>query len=392
MNRYPIRIVQLTTDNREPARQYGNPNPWFGTAAEALLEGFEQTGGIEVHVVSCTQRPMISSPDKLAENTWFHSLHVPKLGWLRTGYQGCIRAVRKKLRQLQPDIVHGQGTERDCAISAIFSGFPNVVTIHGNMAALARMFEAHIGSYAWLAGRLEDFTLRRAAGVFCNSAYTEKLVAPRARRTWRVPNAIRASFFTAPSQKRSAHHCVVLNVGVISARKRQLQLLDLALKLRQKGVNIELHFVGHIDRGDSICEEFLERMRVAEELGCARYLGMKSTPELISLFDSAHALIHFPAEEAFGLVVPEAMARNLQVFGTRTGGIIDIAAGAPGVQLFDVEDWNGLAEALTEWVQRGFEQPQFATDFVRERYHPIVIARRHVEIYHEVLGRAKTAA
>jgi hypothetical protein len=51
---------------------------------------------------------------------------------------GCIRATRRRLRTLQPDLVHGQGTERDCALSAIFSGFPNVVTIHGNMAELAR--------------------------------------------------------------------------------------------------------------------------------------------------------------------------------------------------------------------------------------------------------------
>ena len=71
---------------------------------------------VEVHVVSCTQQPM-KSPIKLAENIFFHSLLVPKIGWLRTGYQGCIRAVRKKLRAIQPDIVHGQGTERDCACS-----------------------------------------------------------------------------------------------------------------------------------------------------------------------------------------------------------------------------------------------------------------------------------
>ena len=48
----------------------------------------------------------------------------PKIGWLRTLYQGCVRATRRKLREIQPDIVHGQGTERDCAIGAVLSGFP----------------------------------------------------------------------------------------------------------------------------------------------------------------------------------------------------------------------------------------------------------------------------
>jgi len=74
------------------------------------------------------------------------------------------RAVRRKLKEIQPDLVHGQGTELDCAVSAVFSGFPNVVTIHGNMAELARQFRARVGSFYWLTARLENFTLKRTAG------------------------------------------------------------------------------------------------------------------------------------------------------------------------------------------------------------------------------------
>jgi hypothetical protein len=73
-----------------------------------------------------------ASAEKLADNLWYHPLHVPKIGWLRTGYQGCIRAVRKKLREIRPDIAHGSETERECAISAVFSGLLNAVTIQGN--------------------------------------------------------------------------------------------------------------------------------------------------------------------------------------------------------------------------------------------------------------------
>jgi len=162
----------LITDDREPHRAYEKETPWFGTAPEAVLQGFTNQPGLEVHIVSCTQRPM-KSPAKLAENIFFHSLYVPKIGWLRTGYQGCIRAVRRKLREIQPDIVHGEGSERDQNISAVFSGFPNVVTIHGNMAALARQFRAFPGTYLWLAGFIENIAIPRAGGVLCNSASKE---------------------------------------------------------------------------------------------------------------------------------------------------------------------------------------------------------------------------
>ena len=384
-----MRVALLTTDSRQHYGTFDGELPSFGAAPEALLQGFIGMRELQVEIIACLQQP-VQPTRRLAENIVFHGVHVPKWGWLRSGYSGCIRAVRKKLRELQPDIVHGQGTERDCGISAIFSGFPNVVTIHGNMAALARMFGAGVGSYGWLAARLEDFTLRRTAGVFCNSAYTEDLVRPRARRTWRVPNAIRAPFFAPAQTLPVTDRCVVLNVGVISARKRQLELLDLAMRLRRQGIEFELHFIGHADPSDPIGRVFFAKMKEAEALGCARYLGLKSTTELIALFDSAHGLIHFPTEEAFGLVVPEAMARNLKVFGTRVGGIVDIASGVPGAELFDAEDWSGLADALTRWIRRGFPLAPEAAAVVRERYHPRVVAERHLEIYREVLGLLKS--
>ena len=108
-----------------------------------------------------------NSPPKLAPNIFFHSLHVPKIGWMRTGYQGCIRAVRKKLKAIQPEIVHGQGTETDCAINAVFSGFPNVLTIHGNMRLIAKVNRVRPFSFPWLAARLErlDHSALRRGGL-----------------------------------------------------------------------------------------------------------------------------------------------------------------------------------------------------------------------------------
>src|SRR5580658_7833354 len=115
-----MRIVILTTDNREPHKDYDNPAPYFGTAPAALLQGLAMVPEAEVHVVSCIRRP-VKSPEKLAPNIHFHSLVVPKIGWMKTLFQGCVRASRRKIQEIQPDIVHGQGTEADCSLSAIFS-------------------------------------------------------------------------------------------------------------------------------------------------------------------------------------------------------------------------------------------------------------------------------
>jgi glycosyltransferase involved in cell wall biosynthesis len=382
----PLRVALITTDNREPYREYHKPDPWFGTAPEALLQGFAGLPDCEVHVLSCTQRPMVSSPATLAENIFFHSLHVPKLGWLRTGYQGCVRATRKKLRELRPDIVHGQGTERECGLGAVFSGYPNVVTIHGNMAELARLFGARMGGYHWLAARLEDFTLRRTAGVFCNSAYTENLVSSRAQKVWRVPNALRRDFFDPMPAAPDLSRCLLLNVGVISERKRQLELLGVAQALHRQGLPFELQFIGRLNPADTYGAAFVERMQPLAAAGCVRHLGELSTGKLIQRFDAAAGFVHFPSEEAFGLVVAEALARNLKCFGARLGGIVDVAEGVPGAELLAGDDWPGLTRAIDGWIKSGGQRSKGAAAMMRQRYHPVVVAQRHLQIYREILG------
>ena len=126
-----MRVVILTTDNREAFKDYSNPIPHFGPAPDALIQGFASFPETELHIVSCLRQP-VDSPINIAPNIFYHPVIVSKLGWMKTLYVGCILPVSKKLQEINPDLVHGQGTERDCAISAVYSGFTIVLTIHGN--------------------------------------------------------------------------------------------------------------------------------------------------------------------------------------------------------------------------------------------------------------------
>jgi glycosyltransferase involved in cell wall biosynthesis len=385
-----MRVATLTTDNREHHRTYRQAEPRFGPAIEAVLQGFVGKSELEIHIISCTQQPM-QSPEKLADNIWFHLLDVPKIGWLRTGYQGCIRAVRHKVRELQPDIVHGQGTERDCAISAVFSGFPNVVTIHGNMRSIAKITQAAVFSYDWCAARLERFTLPRTCGVLCNSAFTESVARPLARRTWRVPNALRREFFQPlPPITLTSSKPKILNIGAIVKHKRQLELLEVAEQLHQEGHSFELQFIGVANPSNKYAAMFLRRLEIAERRGFARYVETKSLPELIASLDAASALVHIPSAESFGLVVAEALSRNLKFFGTKIGGISDVAGGVEGAELVQLGDQEALASAIAKWLRAGCPQPKSAALEMQKRYHPEVIAQRHVEVYHEVLNTSVT--
>ena len=377
-----MRIVQLTTDNREPFRQYDRTEPWFGTAPEALLQGFGYFPEAEIHVVTCSQRPMRASPEKLAPNVWFHSLHVPKLGWLRTGYQGCIRAVRSKLRELRPDIVHGQGTERDCAITAVFSGFPNVLTIHGNMRLIAQVNDDRPFSYGWLNAHLEAFTLPRSLGVVCITHYTRDAVKDLARRTWVLPNAVDARYFGV--QPARSEPPVILCVGVVCHRKNQNRFIRALDELAARRP-LRVRFLGNVPP-DDYGAEF--RALLAGRPWC-EYGGFADRDSLCGEFARATVLALPSLEDNCPMAVLEAMAAGVPVVGARVGGVPDlIEEGVTGLfcDPLDERSMAGAVEALIADADRASRLGAAGREQALRRFSPIVIAEKHLEIYRDVLS------
>jgi glycosyltransferase involved in cell wall biosynthesis len=89
-------------------------------------------------------------------------------------------------------------------------------------------------------------------------------------------------------------------------------------------------------------------------------------------------------EEAFGLVVAEALARDVKIFAAKTGGIVDICDGVESAELFAPDDWQGLGLAIADWIGRGYPRPVGISQLMRDRYHPSRIAAMHRAIYSEV--------
>jgi glycosyltransferase involved in cell wall biosynthesis len=247
---------------------------------------------------------------------------------------------------------------------------------------------ASVLSYDWLAAKLERYTLKRTTGVFCSSEYIERAVRLQTLRVWRVPNPVQTPFLAVPRDRSRSKITIpiLLTVGVLSANKRQLEILQMAQTLWRTGHRFELWFAGEAKINTSYAENFFRQLKQAEAAGYARHLGLLTTGKLIEVMDAAAALVHMPKVEAFGLVVAEALARNLKLFAAETGGILDITRDAPGVELFTPDDWPALTAAVGRWLTAGCPQPTSADALMRSRYAPEIIARRHVEIYEEVLN------
>lgn len=385
----PIKVAFLTTDNRDQLGDYDNPAPHFGTAPTALLDGFAQLGDqIEVHVISCAKKRM-GAPPKLAPNIWFHQPIVPHLGWGRTAFLGCGLAVRKLLARIQPDLVHAQGTERDCGVSMMVAPrLPKVLTIHGHMARIAEITQARFPSYYWLASQLERAAIRKADGVLSLSQYTQSRIAGLARKSWVFPNAVDAQFFEVANRPEPR---LALCVAGVHPWKRQVELIQ-ALQQAPPESRPQLVFLGQVPDSEYGME--FRRLIEKNRTWCEHH-GHVGRSELRTWLAKTSLLILPSIEDNCPMVVLEAMAAGVPSAAARIGGIPDlIQEGMNGV-LFDPRDADEMTAKIISLTHHHELRETLAArckSTAQERYHPLVIGNAHLAIYRELTGSQPSSA
>ncbi len=309
---------------------------------------------------------------------------------MRTFFQGCVRAVRKKLKEIQPDIVHGQGTEADCSISAVFSRFPNVLTIHGNMRLIAAVNQARAFSYPWLAARLESFTVPRSDGVVCITRYTQDAMAGLAKRTWLLPNAVDGSFFDIDATPSMTCSPRVLIPAHICLRKNQNAFIQ-ALDPLAKELPFELVFLGHVSPGSAYDREFLSL--VSARKWCS-HVGFADRPKLREYFKTAAAVALPSLEDNCPMVVLEAMAAGVPVVAAEVGGVPDLVENEVTGLFCNPHEPESMRAAISKCLtnrEAAATRAKTAKLRARERFHPRVVAERHLDIYREVLKHRQAA-
>jgi L-malate glycosyltransferase len=376
-----LRIVQIIPDDRDVQRKFDKPMPFFGPAPSALLEGFSLLDhDIEIHVVSCA-RKLMPAPEKLADNIHYHQILVPG-GHRRTLFSEAVRKLRRAIRMINPDVVHGQGTEDYPGICAAFSGYPNCITIHGNMRAVARQMSYRPFPVRHITCVAEYIALGKTDAVVCNSAYTDRCVGKLANNKPRIGNAVRSEFFEATWENPGTPH--FLCIGRITPYKNQMALIPVIDRL-QRDQGLELTFIGDASESDPYVQRFLDE--VAKRNYCHHIPSLNSA-DLIEKMRGAVGLLHPTLEDSFGLVVAEAQTMGLPVAASDCCGIQDlIRIGETGL-LFDPHSTEDLYmkgkmllnNAVSEKLAK--QGPPFA----EAHYHPVVVARQHLRMYRQLLN------
>jgi glycosyltransferase involved in cell wall biosynthesis len=378
----PVRIAFLVVDDRFNKEL---PTPVFGTAPSALLRGFEELGRekIEVHVISCMPR-VLPCPAKLAENIWFHGAHVPKWGFLRTLHSGCIRAVKRIVEEIRPDIIHAQGGESWCAVSGMFLPYPKILTLHGILRVIDPLVKLKPRPYWKLQTLLERIAIPRYDGLLCISKHTRKHVADLARRTWIVPNATDPRYFRIIPNPTFPP--VILYVGTVYGLKNQVGFLDAIAPLAGESRFI-LRFCGHVDRSTEYGAKLGERI---DRHDWCQEAGQLNRQQIEQELRSAAMLVLASFEENCPMVILEAMSAKVPVVASDVGGIPDLIENNVTGLLCDPHDADSMRDAVSKLLHNRALADALACQArikAETQHSPLAVATRHLEIYQEMVAK-----
>jgi glycosyltransferase involved in cell wall biosynthesis len=257
------------------------------------------------------------------------------------------------------------------------------------MRLIAKINRSRPFSFLWLAARLEAFTLPRSDGVVCITDYTQQAVAPLARATWIVPNAVDTSFFAIEHQ--AAFPKEIVCVAHISLRKNQVRLIH-ALQPLAAREKFQLIFYGLADRKDSYAQEFFQLL---EKNSWCRFAGFADRAGLRAVLARAGMLILPSLEDNCPMAVLEAMAAGVPVAAANVGGVPDVIEHEAGGLLFDPTREESIRAAIAELLADDTKAAGLAATAKAKAlrcFHPQKIAEKHVAIYHEVIARRRDCA
>lgn len=319
------------------------PSPNVHPAIEALLQGFEGLDGVELHVLFGSQRPPMKIRDDQGAVRYHSIPYWRTFGALSGGgFLGRLWALRRFVRSHSFDIVHAQGSERESALTAVFSKIPSVITLHGLMGEVVKMKGNRTLWHYWVAAMLEHLAIKRTDGVIAISPYALRVVLGVTSRACFIPNAVRREFYIESRGKR-ADVPTVLFVGNLTHVKRPDWFIRAMDVLWKEGLSFNARM---LCMGNPKHPYFIEMVAMAECMPASRKIDIRyNVVDVAAELDQADIVFAPSIWESMGIAVCEAMAKGLCVVGSRIEANIPLLGQGCGV-MFSTDNFKEAVDSL----------------------------------------------
>ncbi len=303
------------------------------------------------------------------------------------------RQIRSLLKRIDPDIVHFQGA----TFLAANCKRPNILTIHGIVERDA-IWDMRRGILRWPKSLLlkltENYGRRRVPHIILISEYVKKFLPGRNRikKTWLIENPIADSYFDVDWQPEQGR---IFCCGRVVPLKNILGLIKAFALLSNRFPDSQLRIAGSL----SIIPKYVEKCRrLVDDNDLSdrvHFLGALSIDAVQTELSKCNCLAIPSFQETAPLSVEEAMAAGVPVVGSNLCGLPYLIEEGKTGYLIDPHNMGKIAEGLGKIIEDpslAHSMSRRAREIARKRFLASVIAKRTLDVYHEILEIGRTCA
>lgn len=297
-----------------------------------------------------------------------------------------LPALRKKIEEINPDIVHSQGS--DGAYTSLKAGYPTVMTLHGMIWREVRFYRGVKGvGRRIIYPRLTRYVLKRLKHLVLISPYVDEEVRNLTdAKKYFIDNPIPDRFFEI---KNKNIHPRIFYLGVINSRKDPLTLIKAILIIKEEIPEVELRIAGKItdEKYYKTIVEYTSKSNLGNSVSFLCQLEDKEIEEEYSTC----SLFCLPSrQETAPMVIAEAMASGKPVVATNICGIPYMIDDGKTGFIFEPGDVQSLAEKIIALLQDDdlrYKMGNQAKEVAKKKWNAEIIAKKTIEVYKEILSR-----
>lgn len=285
--------------------------------------------GLEIHWITLSTEVVEPRVVEYLKQT-FHILPTATSKRASTLFKLDRASIRSVLQEIQPDLVHGWGTEDVYALSAVTSGYPNMVSMAGLLSHYVLKTKMHPRDYFQAA--LELYVLRKADLITVETEWGRKVLLRRTKRPIElVEYGVRPHFYDIPWTPDPARP-VALFIGSVHPRKGIQDAVAAMAHPQLKDCELRVAGAGSGEWVDAL------RRRATPNVA---WLGQIAPEQTAQELSKAWCLVLPTRCDTSPNVVKEARVIGLPVITTSAGGQSDyihdgengfiVPCGQPGV-------------------------------------------------------------
>ena len=295
---------------------------------------------IELHIITIGDKNTQFKEDDLAvhviKKSTYYPIYIPS----------AVMHLKRKIKEIDPDIVHAQGTFTPYSTTAalVSKEYPTILSVRGiyikelkYWSGLQFIFSATIETTN------EKYVLYKIPNIIVTSPHSKDVIRSMTNSNiYVVPNGIDFDEIQNIRAEERLKHPAVLFMGTLTKVKGIDVLLKAIPIIRKRIQNLHVYIAGSGSEEGNL-KKLVKELNIEENVS---FLGFVSGEEKYAYYKSADIYVQPSRYETFGVVLLEAMACGKPVVASNVGGIPFVVEDGKTGLLFESENVEELTEKV----------------------------------------------